>query len=175
MTDMLTGCPNRRYAMDRINQEWAMAVRTERPLACMVVDMDNLKQINDALGHEAGDRALKLVASAFKGEMRAQEVLARSGGDEFIVICPDTPLDAAMACAERMRAAAAAMLASSVRSKVCGPLRLKPSTSVWRGSRDSAATSALPMPPVAPNTTAIPAGSGFGVFMNGFVSGFCPG
>ena len=108
MTDMLTGCPNRRYAMDRINQEWAMAVRTERPLACMVVDMDNLKQINDALGHEAGDRALKLVASAFKGEMRAQEVLARSGGDEFIVICPDTPLDAAMACAERMRAAAAA-------------------------------------------------------------------
>ena len=108
MTDMLTGCPNRRYAMDRINQEWAMAVRTERPLACMVVDVDNLKQINDAHGHEAGDRALKLVASAFKGEMRAQEVLARSGGDEFIVICPDTSLDAAMACAERMRAAAAA-------------------------------------------------------------------
>jgi two-component system cell cycle response regulator len=108
MTDMLTGCPNRRYAMDRINQEWAMAVRTERPLACMVVDLDNLKQINDAHGHEAGDRALKLIASAFKGEMRAQEVLARSGGDEFIVICPDTGLEAALACAERMRAAAAA-------------------------------------------------------------------
>lgn len=108
MTDMLTGCPNRRYAMERINQEWAMAVRTERPLACMVIDLDNLKQINEGHGHEAGDRALKLVASAFKGEMRAQEVLARSGGDEFIVICPDTALDAAMACAERMRAAAAA-------------------------------------------------------------------
>lgn len=108
MTDMLTGCPNRRYAMDRIHQEWAMALRTERPLACMVIDLDNLKQINEGHGHEAGDRALKLVASAFKGEMRAQEVLARSGGDEFIVICPDTALDAAMACAERMRAAAAA-------------------------------------------------------------------
>jgi len=108
MTDMLTGCPNRRYAMDRIHQEWAMAVRTERPLACMVIDVDNLKQINDGHGHEAGDRALKLVASAFKGEMRAQEVLARSGGDEFIVICPDTSLDAALAAAERMRAAAAA-------------------------------------------------------------------
>lgn len=108
MTDMLTGCPNRRYAMDRIQQEWAMAARTERPLACMVIDLDNLKQINDAYGHEAGDRTLKLVASAFKGEMRAQEVLARSGGDEFIVICPDTALDAALACAERMRAAAAA-------------------------------------------------------------------
>jgi two-component system cell cycle response regulator len=108
MMDMLTGCPNRRYAMDRIHQEWAMAARTERPLACMVVDVDNLKQINDHHGHEAGDRALKLVASAFKGEMRAQEVLARSGGDEFIVICPDTSLGAALACAERMRAAAAA-------------------------------------------------------------------
>ncbi|MBI5108621.1 MAG: diguanylate cyclase [Rhodocyclales bacterium] len=108
MTDMLTGCPNRRYAMDRLNQEWAMAVRTERPLACMVIDLDNLKQINDGHGHDAGDRSLKLVASAFKGEMRAQEVLARSGGDEFIVICPDTSLDAALACAERMRAAAAA-------------------------------------------------------------------
>ncbi len=108
MTDMLTGCPNRRYAMERIQQEWAMAARTERPLACMVIDLDNLKQINDAHGHEAGDRTLKLVASAIKGEMRAQEVLARSGGDEFIVICPDTALEAALACAERMRAAAAA-------------------------------------------------------------------
>jgi diguanylate cyclase (GGDEF)-like protein len=108
MTDMLTGCPNRRYAMERIQQEWAMAARSERPLACMVIDLDNLKQINDAYGHETGDRTLKLVASSLKGEMRAQEVLARSGGDEFIVICPDTALDAALACAERMRAAAAA-------------------------------------------------------------------
>jgi diguanylate cyclase (GGDEF)-like protein len=74
----------------------------------MVIDLDNLKQINDAYGHETGDRTLKLVASSLKGEMRAQEVLARSGGDEFIVICPDTALDAALACAERMRAAAAA-------------------------------------------------------------------
>ena len=109
MTDMLTGCPNRRYAMDRLQQEWAMANRNQRPLACMVVDMDNLKQINDAHGHVVGDNALKLVASAFKDEMRAQEVLARSGGDEFMVICPDTTLEAALACAERMRAAVEAL------------------------------------------------------------------
>ncbi|MDZ4252874.1 MAG: diguanylate cyclase [Sulfuritalea sp.] len=105
MTDLLTGCPNRRCAMDRIQQEWAMATRSQRPLACMVVDIDNLKQVNDAHGHVAGDMVLKLVASAFKDEMRAQDVLARSGGDEFLVICPDTTLQAAMACAERMRAA----------------------------------------------------------------------
>ncbi len=105
MTDLLTGCPNRRCAMDRIQQEWAMATRSQRPLACMVIDIDNLKQVNDAHGHVAGDMVLKLVAGAFKDEMRAQDVLARSGGDEFLVICPDTTLQAAMACAERMRAA----------------------------------------------------------------------
>jgi diguanylate cyclase (GGDEF)-like protein len=105
MTDLLTGCRNRRYAMERMQQEWAMAVRSERPLACMVIDLDNLKQINDTHGHVAGDNVLKLFAGAFKDEMRAQDVLARSGGDEFLVICPDTSLEAALACAERMRAA----------------------------------------------------------------------
>ncbi|MCM2288879.1 MAG: diguanylate cyclase [Sulfuritalea sp.] len=109
MTDLLTGCRNRRYAMERIQQEWATAVRSERPLACMVIDVDNLKQLNDTHGHDAGDTALKLVVSAFREEMRAQDVLARSGGDEFLVICPDTPLEAALACAERMRAAVAAL------------------------------------------------------------------
>lgn len=103
MTDLLTGCPNRRHAMDRMQQEWAVALRSQRPLACMVIDIDNLKQINEVHGHDAGDNVLKLVASAFKGEMRAQDVLARSGGDEFLVICPDTTLEAALACAERIR------------------------------------------------------------------------
>ena len=103
MTDMLTGCPNRRYAMDRIQQEWAMANRNQRPLACMAINIDNFKQVNDRHGHDAGDTVLKLVAGAFKDEMRAQDVLARTGGDEFLVICPDTTLEAAMACAERIR------------------------------------------------------------------------
>jgi len=104
MTDMLTGCPNRRYAMDRIQQEWAMATRSQRPLACMIINIDNFKQVNDSHGHDAGDTVLKLVAGALKDEMRAQDVLARTGGDEFLVICPDTTLEAAMACAERIRA-----------------------------------------------------------------------
>lgn len=104
MTDMLTGCPNRRYAMDRVQQEWAMATRSQRPLACMIINIDNFKQVNDSHGHDAGDTALKLVASALKDEMRAQDVLARTGGDEFLVICPDTTLEAAVACAERVRA-----------------------------------------------------------------------
>jgi len=103
MTDMLTGCPNRSYVMDRIQQEWAMATRSHRPLACMTIEVDDFMRINDLRGHAAGDMVLKLVASALKDEMRAQDVLARTGGAEFFVICPDTPLDAAMACGERIR------------------------------------------------------------------------
>jgi len=103
MTDMLTGCPNRSYAMDRIQQEWAMATRSQRPLACLTIEIDDFKRINDLRGLDAGDMVLKLVASALKDEMRAQDVLARTGGAEFFVICPDTSLDAAMACAERIR------------------------------------------------------------------------
>jgi diguanylate cyclase (GGDEF)-like protein len=103
MTDMLTGCPNHRAAMDRIQQEWAMATRSQRPLACMTIEIDDFKLVNDTYGHDAGDTVLKLVASTLKDEMRAQDVLARTGGDEFMVICPDTTLEAALACAERMR------------------------------------------------------------------------
>lgn len=109
MTDLPTGCRNRRYAMERLQQEWALAARSQRPLACMVIDIDNMKQINDAHGHAAGDTVIKLCASALRGEMRAQDVLTRSAGDEFLVICPDTALDAALACAERMRAAVATL------------------------------------------------------------------
>ncbi|KAF0164778.1 MAG: hypothetical protein FD157_1942 [Rhodocyclaceae bacterium] len=104
MTDMLTGCPNHRAAMDRIQQEWAMATRSQRPLSCMTIEIDDFKRINDVHGHAAGDTVLKLVASVLKDEMRAQDVLARTGGNEFMVICPDTTLEAALACAERMRA-----------------------------------------------------------------------
>ena len=134
MTDLLTGCPNRRYAMDRLQQEWSLANRNQRPLSCMVVDMDNLKQINDAHGQAVGDNALKLVASAFKDEMRAQEVLARSGGDEFLVICPDTTLEAALACAERMRAAVEAL------PVVGGMPALRGSVSIGVAMRDATTT-----------------------------------
>lgn len=124
MTDMLTGCPNHRAAMDRIQQEWAMATRSMRPLACMAIEIDDFKRVNDIHGHAAGDSVLKLVASALKGEMRAQDVLARTGGDEFMVICPDTTLEAALACAERMRAAIETLPIVSAAEKLCGSVSI---------------------------------------------------
>jgi len=103
LTDSLTGFPNRRYAIERGQQEWLVSSRTRRPLSTMVIDVDMFKTYNDSYGHDVGDAVLKQVANAVKGALRAQDIVARTGGDEFLVICPDTGLDAALACAERVR------------------------------------------------------------------------
>jgi diguanylate cyclase (GGDEF)-like protein len=103
LTDPLTGLPNRRYAMERLEQEWAANARTQRPLTCMVVDIDGFKQINDSYGHDSGDVVLRQVATVLRKEARAEDVICRLGGEEFLVICPDTPLGAALHLAERLR------------------------------------------------------------------------
>ena len=103
LTDPLTGLPNRRYAMERLDQEWAAASRTQRPLTCMVVDVDQFKQINDSYGHDSGDVVLRQVATVLRKEARSEDVICRLGGEEFLVICPDTPLTAALHLAERLR------------------------------------------------------------------------
>lgn len=109
LTDMLTGFRNRRYAIDRIEQEWAQAERTGRPLSCMVIDLDGLKEVNDAFGHDGGDAALCAAAKALRRELRGNDVICRVGGDEFLAICPGSGLDAALACAERLRRAVGAV------------------------------------------------------------------
>lgn len=124
LTDALTGFPNRRYAMERIAQDWAASGRSGRPLACMVIDVDEFKQINDAYGHDVGDAVLRQTALALKQGLRAQDVVCRTGGDEFLVICPDTSLDQALACGERVRRAVDAV------PIVSGMLELKASISV---------------------------------------------
>ncbi len=107
LTDVLTGLPNRRHAMERFEQEWATSTRNKRSLACMVIDLDQFKQVNDVNGHDVGDAYLQQVAAAIRGAVRVQDVVCRTGGDEFQVICPDTDLQAALVCAERMRRAVA--------------------------------------------------------------------
>ncbi|MBX3681088.1 MAG: GGDEF domain-containing protein, partial [Rhodocyclaceae bacterium] len=95
--------PNRRYAVDRIQQEWASSTRTARPMCCMVIDIDQFKIVNDTFGHDVGDAVLSQGAAAIKKSLRAQDVISRTGGDEFLVICPDTSMEAALICAERVR------------------------------------------------------------------------
>jgi len=103
LTDALTGLPNRRYALERIQQEWAASYRSARSLACMVIDLDDFKQINDIYGHDVGDMALRLVSEALRQVLRSQDVICRTGGDEFLVICPETSEEEVLACGERLR------------------------------------------------------------------------
>ncbi len=129
LTDVLTGLPNRRYAMERMQQEWAGSARSKRPQACMVIDLDELKQVNDIYGHDIGDAFLTQTSAAIRGALRAQDVLCRTGGDEFLVICPDTDLREALACAERVRRAVEG------RPVEAGLLRLKGTVSVGVAER----------------------------------------
>lgn len=105
LTDPLTGFRNRRYAMDRLEQEWAVADRSGRSLSCLAIDIDYLKEINDRFGHDAGDAALTQVAHTLRKALRVQDVICRIGGDEFLVICPGADLEQVIAGAERARAA----------------------------------------------------------------------
>lgn len=109
LTDALTELPNRRFAMERLEQEWALSQRGERALSCMMVDIDHFKPINDEFGHQTGDDALKFVADTLRQSARTQDVVCRYGGEEFVVICPDTDIEAARQCAERLRLNVAAL------------------------------------------------------------------
>jgi two-component system, cell cycle response regulator len=105
LMDSLTGFPNRRFFSDRLIQEWASTSRTSRPLSCLMIDIDQFKTINDTYGHDVGDSVLRQVSAAIRQGLRSHDVVARTGGDEFLVMCPDTTLDAAVGCAERVRMA----------------------------------------------------------------------
>ncbi|TMD17437.1 MAG: GGDEF domain-containing protein [Chloroflexi bacterium] len=104
-TDHLTGLANRREFERVMEREVALAERHNRRLSLMMIDLDNLKRINDRLGHSAGDGALRLVAQQLLRVVRASDVCARVGGDEFAVAMPETDIDRARDVATRLRRA----------------------------------------------------------------------
>ncbi|MDQ7990139.1 MAG: diguanylate cyclase [Candidatus Dactylopiibacterium sp.] len=110
LTDVLTGFPNRRFFNERLRRDWDESLRNHRPLSCLLLDVDHFKEINDARGHDTGDRVLCRVAAAIRSAIRSQDTLARLGGDEFVVLCPDAGLEAALLCAERIRRAVQAVV-----------------------------------------------------------------
>lgn len=107
-TDDLTGLFNTRGFAIAANRLFGQAVRYDRPASLLMVDSDNLKGVNDAYGHDAGNRLLRHLAAAIQGELRATDVPARYGGDEFIVLLPETPAKGAHDVAERIRKAISA-------------------------------------------------------------------
>ncbi len=108
ISDGLTGLLNR-YGLQRsLARECAEARRYNRPLSCLMIDADNFKTINDTYGHPAGDAALIKIALILTEAVRRSDVVCRYGGEEFLVLMPETELEGAGALAEKIRAATAA-------------------------------------------------------------------
>lgn len=108
ITDALTGVHNRRYFEHRCQIEISEARRYRHPLACMFLDIDHFKRINDQFGHPAGDAVLRRVGQLIRGQMRAGDTIARYGGEEFVLLLPRCPNAHARDIAERIRASIAA-------------------------------------------------------------------
>jgi diguanylate cyclase (GGDEF)-like protein len=100
--DGLTGLYNFRYLKERLEEEMERSLRHKRDCSLIMIDMDNLKQINDTLGHQAGNKVIKEIAQALKQSVRNIDVVARFGGDEFAVLLPDTDAQGALKTAERI-------------------------------------------------------------------------
>ena len=103
--DYLTGCLNRRSLEQRMKIELDRHLRSEEPLACVFFDLDHFKHINDGFGHEAGDAALKHTVRVVGDLLRSLDALGRFGGEEFMVLMPNTDLKGAAEAANRMRLA----------------------------------------------------------------------
>jgi len=106
-TDALTGTANRRALIQALDRDMALALRTQEPYAVLMLDIDHVKAVNDQYGHLAGDGVLRHVAAVLRQRLRAQDMLGRYGGEEFLVLMPSTDVSGALAAAEALRQAVA--------------------------------------------------------------------
>src|SRR5437588_1298188 len=104
LTDALTGCYNRRSFEMQLDKDLQMARRLHQPLSLLMLDLDRFKQLNDSVGHDAGDSALRKLADCFRQELRGVDTASRFGGDEFALILPQAHSEGALLVAERLRA-----------------------------------------------------------------------
>ncbi|MEZ8411443.1 GGDEF domain-containing protein [Vibrio splendidus] len=121
LTDSLTHLPNRRSAFKQLALHWQDSKELGIPLVCIMIDADNFKRINDTSGHDAGDLVLQTLSRELKNTFRNDDIVCRLGGDEFLVICPNTDLKGGMHIAE------------TTRQKV-SELEVETSHQVWIGS-----------------------------------------
>jgi diguanylate cyclase (GGDEF)-like protein len=122
LTDGLTGLPNRRAADDTLKRMAAHAERTSSPLGTVLFDLDHFKQINDLCGHEKGDEVLAAVGVAVTSSLRASDFAGRFGGEEFILLLPDTDRGGAVIVAEKLRQAIAAVEVAGVSRPITASL-----------------------------------------------------
>ena len=100
--DPLTGLHNRLAYDERIVQEFARWKRYDKPMVLMMIDIDHFKNINDNYGHKAGDKALVLIANQISNNLRESDFLARFGGEEFVVLMPETDIDSAIIASDKL-------------------------------------------------------------------------
>ncbi|PAU86967.1 GGDEF domain-containing protein [Pseudomonas sp. WN033] len=103
MHDELTGLPNRRYILEVLERLLAASDRQQQPLSLMMLDTDHFKLINDRHGHQVGDQSLKLLADTLRSRLRTQDYAGRLGGEEFLVLLPNTQASGARELAEQLR------------------------------------------------------------------------
>ena len=125
-TDALTGIRNRRSLEQELQTRFEHARRYQRPMSVVMVDVDHFKTVNDRFGHPAGDTVLRCVARVLERATRQSDAVARFGGEEFVVILPETPLFEALQFAEKIRASVAAEAADLS----CAPERVTVSLGV---------------------------------------------
>ncbi len=103
-TDLLTNLANRRRLEAQLHAMFSEAMRYEQDLSCLMIDLDGFKAINDRLGHQRGDELLEMTGRIISAQIRASDLGARYGGDEFVVILPHTPHETAVTLAKRLMA-----------------------------------------------------------------------
>jgi diguanylate cyclase (GGDEF)-like protein len=102
MRDPLTGVFNRRYLDAKLDEETSRSRRSGQPLSTLVIDLDHFKHINDTYGHPIGDQVIRHVCALIAGQIRTVDTVVRYGGEEFVVVAPDSPIEAAAALGNRM-------------------------------------------------------------------------
>jgi diguanylate cyclase (GGDEF)-like protein len=102
-TDSLTGLHNRRHVEEYLTRLVSLARRNAEPIAVLIIDIDRFKSVNDGHGHDAGDAVLREVATRLVGSLRLEDMVGRWGGEEFLVVLPNTSIQGAAELAERLR------------------------------------------------------------------------
>ncbi|MCA1797565.1 MAG: diguanylate cyclase, partial [Geobacteraceae bacterium] len=130
-TDVLTGLANRRRAMQVLDELWHQSEQDGSALAVLMLDADGFKQINDEYGHDAGDEVLRELAKELEHGVRTDDIVCRMGGDEFLVICPDTQVQGALHLGQKLHALIAG-------------LRIRAGEGIWHGSVSMGVASSAP-------------------------------
>lgn len=116
--DAMTGLANRRAIMEKIDQEFSRAQRHQRTTSIVLADLDNYKLVNDTHGYNTGDDVLVEVARVLRSSVRSEDICARWGGEEFLILLPETPLDGALAVANKIRESVAMTVFSANRAGI---------------------------------------------------------